>query len=241
MKQLDELKIKIFADGADINGINELNKNSFIKGFTTNPSLMKKAGIKDYKEFAIKLLSKIKDKPISFEVFSDDLKEMEKQGEEIASWGKNINVKIPITNTKKISTLNIIEKLSDKGIECNVTAIFTIEQLKNVVEVLNKNTPAILSVFAGRIADTGIDPINIMREAITLSKAKPKSEVLWASTRELVNIFQADQIGCQIITVPHEILKKISNIGKNLEDFSLETVKDFYKDATSAGFKINLK
>ena len=241
MKQLDELKIKIFADGADLNGINKLNKNSFIKGFTTNPSLMKKAGISDYKEFAMQLLSEIKDKPISFEVFSDDLEEMEKQGEEIASWGKNINVKIPITNTKKISTINIIERLSNKGIECNITAIFTIEQLKNVVEILNKNTPAILSVFAGRIADTGIDPINIMREAITLSKAKQKSEVLWASTRELVNIFQADQIGCQIITVPHEILSKISNIGKNLEDFSLETVKGFYKDATTAGFKINLK
>ena len=241
MTDIQKLKIKIFADGADFESINKLNTKNYIRGFTTNPSLMKKAGIKNYKEFALKILSKIKDKPISFEVFSDDLIEMEKQAMEIASWGKNVNVKIPVTNTKKESTTEIIERLSNQGIECNITAIFTVNQLKNVFQILNKNTPAILSVFAGRIADTGIDPENIMAECVQASKSKPKSEILWASTRELVNIFQADKIGCQIITVPHEILSKIDSIGKNLDDYSLDTVKSFYKDAVAAGFKINTK
>jgi len=237
---LEKLKIKIFADGADLESIIKLNEKFFIKGFTTNPSLMKKAGIVNYKDFALNVLDKIKKKPISFEVFSDDIAEMERQAEEIASWGENINVKIPITNTKKISTIKIIENLSNKGIQCNITAIFTTIQLGEVVKVLNKSTPAILSVFAGRIADTGLDPIDIMTQSINIAKTKPKSEILWASTRELVNIFQANKIGCQIITVPHEILSKINNVGKNLEDFSLETVKSFYKDATAAGYKIKL-
>jgi len=237
---LEKLKIKIFADGADLESIIKLNEKIFIKGFTTNPSLMKKAGIVNYKDFALNVLDKIKKKPISFEVFSDDIAEMERQAEEIASWGENINVKIPITNTKKISTIKIIENLSNKGIQCNITAIFTTIQLEEVVKVLNKSTPAILSVFAGRIADTGLDPIDIMAQSINIAKTKPKSEILWASTRELVNIFQANKIGCQIITVPHEILSKINNVGKNLEDFSLETVKSFYKDATAAGYKIKL-
>jgi len=237
---LEKLKIKIFADGADLESIIKLNEKIFIKGFTTNPSLMKKAGIVNYKDFALNVLDKIKKKPISFEVFSDDIAEMERQAEEIASWGENINVKIPITNTKKISTIKIIENLSNKGIQCNITAIFTTIQLGEVVKVLNKSTPAILSVFAGRIADTGLDPIDIMAQSINIAKTKPKSEILWASTRELVNIFQANKIGCQIITVPHEILSKINNVGKNLEDFSLETVKSFYKDATAAGYKIKL-
>ena len=241
MTNLEKLKIKIFADGADIDSISKLNTKSYIKGFTTNPSLMKKAGVNDYKEFALKLLSKIQDKPISFEVFSDDLLEMEKQANEIASWGKNVNVKIPITNTKKESTIGIIERLSHQGIECNITAIFTTNQLNSVVKSLNKNTPAILSIFAGRIADTGIDPENIMSECVKIAQSRPKSEILWASTRELVNIFQADKIGCQIITVPHEILSKIDSIGKNLEEYSLDTVKSFYQDAVAAGFKINLK
>ena len=237
---LEKLKIKIFADGADLESIIKLNEKIFIKGFTTNPSLMKKAGIVNYKDFALNALDKIKKKPISFEVFSDDITEMERQAEEIASWGENINVKIPITNTKKISTIKIIENLSNKGIQCNITAIFTTIQLEEVVKVLNKSTPTILSVFAGRIADTGLDPIDIMAQSINIAKTKPKSEILWASTRELVNIFQANKIGCQIITVPHEILSKINNVGKNLEDFSLETVKNFYKDATAAGYKIKL-
>ena len=202
---------------------------------------MKKAGIKDYKDFAIKLLSEIKDKPISFEVFSDDIIEMEKQAEEIASWGKNVNVKIPITNTKKIPTIELIRKLSAKGIICNITAIFTASQIQDVVEVLDKTTPAILSIFAGRIADTGIDPEKIVTDSINIAKSKPKSEILWASTRENLNIFQAERMGCHIITVPHDLLKKMSNIGKNLEEFSLETVHGFYTDALSAGYRIKLK
>jgi|TARA_B110000438_G_C15811466_1_gene649847 transaldolase len=238
---IDNLKIKIFADGADLESIKILNTKNYIKGFTTNPSLMKKAGIKDYKDFAIKLLSEIKDKPISFEVFSDDIIEMEKQAEEIASWGKNVNVKIPITNTKKIPTIELIRKLSAKGIICNITAIFTASQIQDVVEVLDKTTPAILSIFAGRIADTGIDPEKIVTDSINIAKSKPKSEILWASTRENLNIFQAERMGCHIITVPHDLLKKMSNIGKNLEEFSLETVHGFYTDALSAGYRIKLK
>lgn len=239
MKKLNNLKIKIFADGADLNSIKDLNKKDYIKGFTTNPSLMKKAGVKDYKNFALEILKDIKNKPISFEVFSDDINEMQKQAEEISKWGKNVNVKIPITNTKKQSTLELVEKLSSKGIICNITAIFTLNQIKEVVGVLNKSTPAILSVFAGRIADTGTDPNEIMEESLRISSEKPKSEVLWASTRETLNIFQAENIGCHIITVPHSILDKLENLEKNLEDFSLETVKGFYKDALSAGYKID--
>ena len=201
---------------------------------------MKKAGVKDYKSFALELLKNVDEKPISFEVFSDDILEMQKQAEEIATWGKNVNVKIPITNTKKQSTLEIIKKLSSKGIICNITAIFSINQLKGVVDALDKSTPAILSVFAGRIADTGTDPIDIMKKSIEICRSKNKSEVLWASTRETLNIFQADKIGCQIITVPHSLLNKLDYLEKNLEDFSLETVKGFYSDAVSAGFKIKL-
>jgi len=240
MSSIDKLKIKIFADGADIDSINKLNKLDYIKGFTTNPSLMKKAGVKDYKDFAINLLSNIKDKPISFEVFSDDILEMEDQAEEISSWGKNVNVKIPITNTKKQSTCELIGKLSSKGIICNVTAIFTLDQVKKVLDVLDISTPAILSIFAGRIAETGTDPSKIISEALELSKKKSKTEILWASTRETLNIYQADSLGCQIITVPHEILKKFSYLDRDLEKFSLETVEGFYKDAVSAGFKIKI-
>tara|TARA_Y100000992_G_C21232293_1_gene476114 strand:+ start:311 stop:1024 length:714 start_codon:yes stop_codon:yes gene_type:complete len=236
--KLDNLNIKIFADGAELESIKKLNSNKFIKGFTTNPSLMKKAGINNYKDFAIKLLSEIKDKPISFEVFSDEIQEMEKQAYEISKWGKNVNVKIPVTNTKKESTAELIRKLSSKGIICNITALFTTDQIKLVYDAIDKSTPSILSVFAGRIADTGIDPSNIMRYSVDLVKSKPGIEILWASTRETLNIFQAEKIGCQIITVPHEILGKLNYLDKNLEDFSLETVKSFYKDSIAAGFKI---
>ena len=238
MRTLEGLKIKIFADGADIDSIKKLNSNSYIKGFTTNPSLMKKAGIKDYKDFALKLLSEIKDKPVSFEVFSDEIPVMEKQAYEISKWGKNVNVKIPVTNTKKESTAELIRKLSLKGIICNVTALFTFDQVKEVYDAIDKSTPSILSIFAGRIADTGIDPSNIINDSVDLVKSKPKTEVLWASTRETFNIFQAEKLGCQIITVPHEILSKLNHIDKNLDEFSLETVKSFYKDSIAAGFKI---
>jgi len=233
-----DLKIKIFADGADLKQISKFNKEDYIKGFTTNPSLMRKAKVVDYKKFAIELLNQVKDKPISFEIFSDDINIMEEQAMEISSWGKNVNVKIPITNTKGESTVDLVARLSKHGVICNVTAIFTIKQFKNVFNVLDFNTPAILSVFAGRIADTGIDPIPMMKELIFISKSKPKASVLWASTREIINIFQAENIGCHIITVPHALLNKFSNIGKSLESYSLETVSEFYNDAKMSRFTI---
>ena len=238
MKLLNSLKIKIFADGANFDDILSLNKKEFIKGFTTNPSLMKKAKIQNYEDFAKDLLSHIKDKPVSFEVFSDEIDEMEIQAEKIATWGKNVNVKIPVTNTKNVSTKTLIGKLSNKGIICNVTAIFTLEQIKEVVEVLHKDTPAILSVFAGRIADSGVNPEETIISSVEYAKKKPLSEILWASTRETLNIFQAEDMGCQIITVPHSMLKKLDLIGKNLNQYSIETVKDFYNDAKSAGYNL---
>ena len=239
--KIKDLKIKIFADGADLNSIQKLNDISYIKGFTTNPTLMRKVGVVDYKQFAIDALKVVKDKPISFEVFADDIKEMEIQAMEIASWGANANVKIPITNIKGVSTVELLKKLSIRGVVCNVTAIFTLDQLNGVLEVLNSGTPAILSIFAGRIADAGIDPINIMKEAVKLAKIKPRSSILWASTREVINIFQAEEIGCQIITVPHDILKKLSDVGKDLKQYSLDTVSTFYKDAKAAGYAIKTK
>ena len=235
---LKDLKIKIFADGADLENIKELCKNSLIKGFTTNPSLMKKRGITDYKEFALEVLKVAEEKPVSFEIFADDFESMEKQALEISTWGKNVNVKIPITNTKGESTVKLISRLSKNGVICNVTAIFTIEQIKNVVSHLDPSTPAILSVFAGRIADSGIDPMSIMKKSVSISKMKPKSEILWASTREIINIFQAEDAGCQIITVPHELLNKFSTVGKRLENYSLETVTAFHNDAKAAGYSI---
>jgi transaldolase len=199
---------------------------------------MRKAGITDYKKFALAILSQIRQKPISFEVFSNEIDAMEEQAMEISSWGKNVNVKIPITNTKGKSTVDLVGRLSKRGIICNITAIFTIQQLKGILNVLDPNTPAILSVFAGRIADSGIDPIPLMKESVLISKMKPKASILWASTREIINIFQAENIGCHIITVPHELLNKFSGIGKSLESFSLETVSKFYNDAKSAGYTI---
>ena len=212
-----------------------------IQGFTTNPTLMRQAGILDYKAFALEVLNVVKDRPVSFEVFADDIAGMEAQALEIATWGKNVNVKIPITNTKGESTNELVKRLSSKGIICNVTAIFTNEQLRGVVDVLDPNTPAILSIFAGRIADTGFDPVPLMREAVNIAKSKPLSEVLWASPRELLNIFQADEVGCHIITVTHDVLKKLEGVGKDLTVFSLETVAMFYRYAQSAGYSIQTK
>ncbi len=237
---IKNLNIKIFADGADLDNIKKLSEDSLIKGFTTNPSLMKKKGVSEYKKFALEVLKITKDKPVSFEIFADEIDEMEKQAIEISKWGENINVKIPITNTNGETTKHLIKKLSDKNIICNVTAILTTEQLKGIVEVLNPNTPAILSVFAGRIADTGVNPIPVIKESVIIAKEKPLVDILWASTREVYNIFQADEIGCQIITVPHEIINKFKGIGKDLSQLSLETVKTFYEDAKSAGFKIEI-
>ena len=236
--KLSDLKIKVFADGADIQSFRNLNSNKFIKGFTTNPSLMKKSGVKDYKKFAKELLNEISDKPISFEVFEDDLNEMERQAREIATWGKNVFVKIPIMNTKGISTHLLVKKLAEDGISCNITAIFTIDQLKLVSDSINNNTPVILSIFAGRIADTGYDPISMIKESVEYTKNKNNIQILWASTREILNIFQADKVNCQIITVPNDLLKKLNNLNKDLETFSKETVIDFYNDAVSAGYKL---
>ena len=238
MKQIKDLKIKIFSDGANLQEMIEMNKRDFIQGMTTNPSLMKKAGIKDYKNFANEVLNEIKNKPISFEVFSDDFIEMEKQANEIASWGENVYVKIPITNTKKESSSGLINNLAKKKIKLNITAIMNIDQVKNTLSVLNIDVPSIISVFAGRVADTGYDPIPLMKNCLDLMKANPKSELLWASSRELLNIFQADEIGCHIITLTKEIISKFKLVNYDLSEYSLDTVKDFYKDAVKANFKI---
>jgi len=240
MNKLKNLDIKIFADGADLVSIEKLNMDQNISGFTTNPSLMKKAGVTEYKKFCQDVLKITKDKPVSFEIFSDDLDKMYDQANEIASWGKSIFVKIPITNSKGEKTSGLIKKLLENKVKCNVTAILTIQQVKEIYEISNFETEVIISIFAGRIADTGIDPIPMMTEAVNICKTKKNIEILWASTRELINIYQANQINCQIITVPHDILKKIPLIGKNLDDLSLETVQTFLNDATKAGFKIKV-
>jgi transaldolase len=239
MPSVDKLRIKLFADGADFDGIMKMYANPLIKGFTTNPTLMRKAGISDYEAFARKLLAAITDRPVSLEVFADDFDAMEKQAKAIASWGKNVNVKIPVTNTKREFSGPLIRKLSAAGVVLNVTALLTLEQVKEVTECLSKDIPAIISVFAGRIADTGSDPVPMMAEAVKIMRAKPKAELIWASPRELLNIFQADEIGCHIITATNDILAKLSLVGKNHDDYSLDTVQMFHRDAAAAGFSIN--
>ncbi len=235
---INNLNIEIYADGANIDSIIKLNKLNFIKGFTTNPSLMKKAGIKNYESFAKEVVNLIPDKPISFEVFADDLDEMEYQARQISSWGSNINVKIPITNTKGEFTNEIIGRLSNDEIKLNITAIFTYEQALKIKDYINENVFTIISVFAGRIADTGTNPEYVISKIMGLFENKKMSKILWASPREIYNIFQANNIGCHIITVADDILNKIESVGKDHNEFSLDTVKMFYKDATSAGFKI---
>jgi len=232
-------KIKIFADGADLSSIKKLNSIKYISGFTTNPTLMKRAGIKDYKKFALNVLKYVKIKPISFEVFADSLNLMKQQGKEIASWGKNVYVKIPVTNSKGVKTTNIIKSLSKEGISLNITALFTKSQILETVNALDKETKSIISIFAGRIADTGVNPENIMKYALKIAKKK-NIEVLWASTRETYNIFEAQNIKCHIITVPHNILSKFDLISMNLNKLSLATVKSFLKDSIQAGFKIKV-
>ena len=238
MKKVEDLKIKIFSDGADKKDMLEMNSKTFIKGLTTNPSFMKKAGVKDYEIFAKDILSIIKEKPISFEVFSDDFNEMEKQAMKITSWADNVYVKIPITNTKKESSKELIKRLAEKKVKLNITAIMTLDQVKTVLSVLDNKVPSIISVFAGRIADTGRDPIPLMNDCLKEMKINSKSELLWASPRELLNIIQADQMGCHIITVTKDIIKKLQFISYNLEEYSLDTVKLFYNDAAEAGYKI---
>ena len=239
MSHLKDLKIKIFADGADIKTMVEQYKSGTIQGFTTNPTLMQKNGITEYEAFAKEVLKNIPDKPISFEVFSDEFDDMERQAKKISSWGKNINVKIPITNTKSESSIPLIKKLSGDGLSLNITAILTLDQVRAVKEVLNPNVYSIVSVFAGRIADTGRDPVPYMTEASRILKPLlPNAELLWASSRELLNIFQAEASNCQIITVTPDIIKKLGNINKDLGELSLDTVKMFYQDAHKAGFKL---
>lgn len=239
MERLSRLAVKIFADGADFDGILALYKNPLIRGFTTNPSLMRKAGIDDYEKFARRLLAAVPDRPISFEVFADEPREMVRQARTIASWGTNVNVKIPVMNTRREFTGSVIEELSAEGIALNVTAVMTLEQVRRIGGRLARETPAIVSVFAGRIADTGIDPVPLMGEAVRLLAERPRAELLWASPRELLNIFQADAVGCHIITVTHDVLAKLGLIGKDLDLYSLETVEMFHRDANGAGYSID--
>jgi len=232
------LKVKIFADGADKSGILELAQNPAITGFTTNPTLMAKAGITDYEAFCRELVELIPDRPFSFEVFADDFDEMERQGRKIASWGPNIYLKLPITNTKGEFIGDLAKKLAGEGVKLNITAILTLAQVRDIVPCLEGTPSSYVSVFAGRVADTGVDPLPLMTASVELLKLNPNLELIWASPRELLNIFQADAIGCQIITVTHDTLKKLSLVGKDLGEYSLDTVKMFYGDGLKAGFKL---
>lgn len=238
MKKVEELQTKIFADGADKEGMLEWYHNPLIQGFTTNPTLMRKAGITNYKAFAQDILSVIQDRPISFEVFSDDFEGMHRQALDIASWGDNVYVKIPITNTRGIPALDLIHRLAKEGVKQNVTALMTTDQVTSVTSMLAEGPSAYVSVFAGRIADTGRDPLPIMKKCLEILRPYPQLELIWASPRELLNIFQADAIGCHIITVSHDILNKVNLVGKDLHQFSLETVQMFYRDAEQSGFTL---
>jgi transaldolase len=238
MSSLANFKVKIFADGADYDGIVKMSRNPLIKVFTTNPTLMRKAGVSDYEDFARKVLGTITDRPVSFEVFSDDFAAMAEQARTIATWGPNVNVKIPITNTKGQSATELIRALSSEGIVLNITALFTLDQVRAVSNSLDPNTPAIVSVFAGRIADAGVDPVPHLLACKKILSAHSKAELLWASTRELLNIYHAETSGCDIITVPNELLGKLDLIGKDLAEFSRETVQMFYRDAAAAAYQI---
>jgi transaldolase len=238
MKNIADLRVKIFADGADRAGMLEMAAKPFIKGLTTNPTLMRKAGITNYKAFALDVLKDISGKPISFEVFSDDFEEMERQAIQIAGWADNVYVKIPVTNTKREPAYTLLQRLSSRGIKLNVTALMTLKQVQDVAANLDPDVPSYISVFAGRVADTGRDPVPHMAAAVELLKGMPQAELIWASPRELLNIFQADAIGCHIITVTNDVLKKLELVGKDLHDYSLDTVKMFYNDAISAGYSL---
>jgi transaldolase len=235
---LDTLKVKLFADGADIQGMIEMASKPYISGLTTNPTLMRKAGINDYIDFAKKVLSVITTKPISFEVFSDDLDEMKTQGEKIASWAENVYVKIPVTNSLGQSTCNVVEHLSDKGIKVNVTAVMLEDQVTEIIKVLNPSVPSYVSLFAGRIADTGRDPVPIVRNCVKIISQNSNSELIWASPRELLNIFQANDVGCQIITATTDLLNKLNLVGRNLKEYSLDTVNMFYEDAKKSEYTL---
>jgi transaldolase len=238
VNRVEDLKVKLFADGADKAGMLEMYAKPIIKGLTTNPTLMRKAGITDYRAFAKDILSVIKDKPLSLEVFSDDFADMGRQALEIAGWGENVYVKIPITNTKRETCYALVKRLAERKVKLNVTAIMTLTQVRDVVAVLNPEVASYVSVFAGRVADTGVDPVPLMAAAVAMLKVNSKAELIWASPRELLNIFHADAIGCQVITVTNDILKKLPLVGYDLDEYSLDTVKMFYNDAVAAGFKL---
>lgn len=235
---LKDLKIKIYADGADLAGMLQIYREGVVKGLTTNPTLMRKAGISDYPKFAREVLAVIQDVPISFEVFTDDFAAMEREAREISSWGANVYTKIPVTNTKGESSLPLVRALAADGVKLNVTALLDLEQVRGVVDALKDGVPSIVSVFAGRVADTGRDPVPLMVEALKVCRTKAGCELLWASTRELLNLYQAEAIGCPIITVPNDILKKGNLVGMDLKALSLDTVKMFAADAKAAGFRI---
>jgi transaldolase len=234
----ESLRVKLFADGADLEGMKEMASKPYISGLTTNPTLMKKAGISNYAQFAKDVLSEIQSKPISFEVFSDELEEMMLQGQKIASWGNNVYVKVPITNTRGQSTKPVVKFLTENGIKVNITAIMTTEQIENISEALNPNVASYISVFAGRIADTGINPMPVMEKCLDMLTENKLAELIWASPRELLNVFQANEVGCHVITATNDILKKLELVGYNLTEYSLDTVKMFYNDAKQAGFSI---
>ena len=238
MKSLSELKVKIFADGADKTGILEMYRNPIIRGFTTNPTLMRKAGLRDYETFAREVLALIPDRPISLEVFADEFSEMEDQARTIADWADNVFVKIPITNTKGTSSSELVYRLSHDGIKLNVTALLTLDQVRVVAAAVAGGAASVVSVFAGRLADTGRDPVPVMAAAVEVLREVPNAELIWASPRELLNIFQADAVGCHIITATNDILKKLALVGKDPSDYSLETVKMFYSDAMASGFSL---
>ena len=239
MKTISELRVKLFADGADLAEMVALASRPYIRGFTTNPTLMHKAGVRDYRQFGRNVVARITDRPISFEVFSDEFNEMERQAREIGTWGRYVYVKIPVTSTRGEPSYDLIRRLSHSGVQINVTAVMTLDQVERAADALAGGAPSNVSVFAGRIADTGRDPVPLMTKALDLLKAAPSAELIWASPRELLNILQADTIGCHIITITADILKKLDLIGKDLAEFSLDTVKMFRDDALKAGLTLS--
>jgi transaldolase len=238
MDGLNRLRVKIFADGADFDGILKMYANPLIKGFTTNPTLMRKAGIRDYEFFARDLLEAVPDRPISFEVFADDFDEMERQARRIAKWGPNVFAKIPITNTQRESSIPLLRHLTNEGLQLNVTALMPLHQVCAAAEAMGGGPSCYISVFAGRIADTGVDPVPLMARAVELLAAAPNLQLIWASPRELLNIFQADEVGCHVITVTSDLLRKLDTVGKDLDEYSLDTVRMFHEDARVSGFEL---
>lgn len=235
---IELLKVKLFADGASREEMLEMYTRPYIKGLTTNPTLMRKAGVANYKAFAREMLAQIRDKPLSFEVFADEFPEMERQALEIASWGANVYVKVPVTNTRGAPSYSLVSRLASRGVKLNVTAITTLSQVRDAVASLNPEVPSYVSVLAGRVADTGVDPVPIMAAAVCLLQTNPRAELIWASPRELLNIFHAESVGCHIVTATGDILRKLALVGRDLQEYSLDTVKMFHDDAAAAGYSL---